>query len=90
MSPQAGFSLEGKAGLCADRVSPRTYGIQYHKFTSNTLIDHSVNNTGNEAPTLIPPWVKNSDLVSYKIVVHLGAEVSHEIPEGQRPKPIYL
>ena len=42
----------------ADRVRPRTYGIQGHEVTSNTHINHRLNHTGNEAPTLIPPWVK--------------------------------
>ena len=46
-----------------------------------------VNQKGNEAPTLTPPWVKDSNLGRYITVVYLCAQVPHEIPEGQRPKP---
>ena len=74
----------------ADRARPRTQVIQGHKVASNTRIEQSVNHTGNEAPTFIPPWVKNSNLGSQKTVVHLCAEVPHELPNGRRPKPIKL
>ena len=72
----------------ADRVRSRTWGVQGHEVTRNTLIYQILNQTGNEAPTLIPPWVKNSNLGSKKTVVQFCAEVPQELPEGQRPKPI--
>ena len=34
-------------------------GSQGREVTSNTQIDQSVNQKGDEAPTLTPPWVKN-------------------------------
>ena len=42
----------------ADRVRPRTLDSQGHEVSRNTRIDQIVNQTGIEAPTLIPPWVK--------------------------------
>ena len=76
--------------MCADIVRTRNYGSQGHEVTSNTRIDQSINQAGNEAPTRIPPRVKNSNLGSYNTVVHLCAEVPHNIPEGRRAKPIKL
>ena len=74
----------------ADIVRPRTYGGQGHEVTGNTMIDQSVNQTGNESPTLIPTWFKTSTLGSYKTVVTLCAEVPHKLPKEQRPKSIKL
>ena len=71
----------------AYRVRPRTYGSQDHEVPSNTRIYQSINQKGNEGPTLTPPWVKNINLGSYITAVHLCADVPHELPEGQRPKP---
>ena len=62
MSPQEGIPQEGRAGVRAERVRPRTSGSQGHKVTGNTRIDQSVNQRGNEAPTLTPPRVKDSNL----------------------------
>ena len=81
---------EGRVGARTDRVIPRTLGRQFHKVTSNTRIDQIFNQIGNEAPTLIPPWVKNSNIGSSKTVIHLCAEVTHELPERRRPKPIKI
>ena len=64
MSPQEGFPQEWRAGVCADRVIPMTWGSQGHKVTSNTRIYQSVKQKGNEEPTLIPTWVKDSNIGS--------------------------
>ena len=76
--------------MIADRFRPRTSGSQGHKFTSSTSIYQSINQTRNEAPTLIPPRVKNSNLGIYNTVIQLCAEVPHKLPKGRRPKPIKL
>ena len=70
----------------ADIVRPRTKGIQGHDVNSNTHIDKSVNQTRNESPTLIPHWVKNINLGSYKTVVHLCDEMQHELPRRSNDK----
>ena len=44
--------------VCADRVRPKTQVSQCHGVTINTRVEQSVNHTGNEASTLIPPRVK--------------------------------
>ena len=72
------------------RVRPRTEVSQGYEVTSNTRIDQSVNQTGNKAPTLISPQVKNSNLGSYKNIVHLCDEVPHDLPKGQMLKPIKI
>ena len=80
MSPQEGFAQEGRVGVHADRVRPRTEGSQGHEVTSNTRIDQSVNRKGDEETTLIPAWVKDSNLGSYISIVHLCDEVPHGLP----------
>ena len=47
----------------AYRFRPRTWGTQVQKVTSNTWIDQSVNQKGNEAPKLNPPRLKDSNAV---------------------------
>ena len=64
----------------AGRVLVWTQVSQDHKVTSNTLIDHSVKQKGDEAPTLTPPRVKTINLDSYKTVIKLCAEVPHKLP----------
>ena len=64
----------------ADRVIPMTYGSQGHEITSNTRIDQSVNHKGNEVPTPIPPQFKDINVGRYITIVHLCAEVPHELP----------
>ena len=64
MSPHWGFPREGISGVRADRVRLRTWGSQGHEFTSNTWIDQSLNQKGNEAPTRIPPQAKDGNLGS--------------------------
>ena len=76
--------------MCADRFIPRTQSIQGHEVSSNNQTHQSVNQTGKEAHKLIPNWAKNSNIGRQKTVVHLCAEVPHELPEGRRSKPIKL
>ena len=39
----------------------------------------------------VKSWAGPSlNIVSWKFIVHLCAEVPHELPEGQSPKPINL
>ena len=40
----------------------------------------------DEAPTIIPPWVKNSNIDSYISVIHLCAEVPHKLPIRKNAK----
>ena len=35
----------------------KNFRLGMEQVTSNTLIDQSVNQKGNEAPTIAPPWV---------------------------------
>ena len=74
----------------ADRVRLRNYGSQGHEVTSNIRIDQSLNQTGNESPTLIPPRVKKSNKGRYNTVVHLCPEVTHELTKSRSPKSINL
>ena len=39
---------------------------------------------------ITPPWVKNSNLDSYKTVIYLCAEVPHELHKMAKAKPIKL
>ena len=53
---------------------PRSQGYyQYSDIPERSL-------EGDEAPTLTPPWIKNSNIDSSKTVIHLCAEVPHDIP----------
>ena len=81
VSPQEVIPQEGRAGVPAYRVRLRTKFSQSQKVTSNTWIDQSVNQKGNELPTLTPPWLKDINLGSFNNVVHLCDEVPHELPE---------
>ena len=72
--------------MCADRVKLRTWSIQGRNVTRNNLIDQSINQKGKEAPTITPPWVKDSNICRYITTVHLCAEVPHEVAGGQKTK----
>ena len=85
-SPQEGFHREGRAGKRAYRVLPRNQGIQGHEVNINTQICQSINQKGDEAHTLTPPWFKNSNIYSQKTVIHLCAEVPHELPRRAKGK----
>ena len=87
MSPQEGLPQERIARVHAERVRPITYGIQGHKGTSNICIDQNVYHIGNEASTLNPTWVKDSNIGRLITVVHLFDEVPHDLPKVQRLKP---
>ena len=63
---------------CLTRSEERRWGI---------TVDQRVNQKGNEAPTLTPPWFKESNIDSYITPIHLCAEVTHNLPEGKIPKP---
>ena len=84
--------LSGRENRCVfgDKVRQRTYGTQDHNVTINTRIYQSVNQKGNEAPTLTPPWFKASNLVRCITVVNLCAKVPQKLPYGQSHKPIKL
>ena len=73
MSTEEGIPQEGRECVSVDKVRPRTYGSQGREVTSNTRIDQSITQKGNEAPMLTPTWVKDINLGSYITVVHLCA-----------------
>ena len=64
----------------ADRVLSWTQGSQGPEVTRNTRIYQSVKQKGDEAPTISPPRVKDSNLDIQKTVICLCTEVPPDLP----------